>query len=397
MVMQEEAQFLITISGILLLAIAADALGKRTFLPRVTLLLIFGIIIGKDVLDLVPSVVTNQFEFLANIALLMVGFLIGGKLSRKIISGTANKTLWIAGVSVLATVTIVSIGLYSAGLDAQIAILLGCIATATAPAATLDVITELKNKGPFANLLISIVAIDDAFGLIIFSIGLALVSSINGAEFTTYPVFDAMKDILGAILLGAIIGFPAAYLTGRLKPGKPILVEALALVFLCGGIAIWLNVSFLIASIAMGCVIVNFAKHHDYPFHAIEGIEWVFLIIFFTLAGASLSLEALKNIGVIGMIYILARIVGKILGGYIGARISNTSKTTQLWIGPALLPQAGVAVGMALVASNQFPQYKQLLLSVVISTTIFFEIIGPIFTRLALKQIDKSTEKGMND
>lgn len=395
--MQEEAQFLITISGILLLAIAADVLGKRTFLPRVTLLLIFGIIIGKDVLDLIPSVVTNQFEFLANIALLMVGFLIGGKLSRKIIRGTANKTLCIAGVSVFATLAIVSIGLYSAGLDAPIAILLGCIATATAPAATLDVITELKNKGPFANLLISIVAIDDAFGLIIFSIGLAFVSSLNGADFTTYPIFDAMRDVLGAILLGAIIGFPAAYMTGRLKPGKPILVEALALVFLCGGLAIWLNISFLIASIVMGCVIVNLAKHHDYPFHAIEGIEWIFLIIFFTLAGASLSLESLKNIGLIGMVYILARIVGKILGGYIGARISHTSKTTQIWIGPALLPQAGVAVGMALVASNQFPQYKQLLLSVVISTTIFFEIIGPIFTRLALKQIDKSTDKNMNN
>ncbi|MDH3608268.1 MAG: cation:proton antiporter, partial [Gammaproteobacteria bacterium] len=180
--MHPSTQFLITIGGILLLAIAADIIGKHTFLPRVTLLLLFGIIIGKDVLDLIPDVVTNQFELLANIALLMVGFLIGGKLSRKSMKSTVSKTLWISCFAILATVCIVSIGLYLIGIELQIAILLGCIATATAPAATLDVITELNYEGPFADLLISIVAIDDVLGLIVFSIGIAFVSALSGSE-----------------------------------------------------------------------------------------------------------------------------------------------------------------------------------------------------------------------
>ena len=180
---------------------------------------------------------------------------------------------------------------------------------------------------------------------------------------------------------------PGAFLTGRLKSGQPILVEALSLVFLCGGLALWLDVSYLISSIVMGCVIVNLAKHHKRPFHAIAGIEWVFLTIFFTLAGATLSLESLASIGLIGVVYCLARAFGKFLGGNIGARISGGSKSTQRWIGPALLPQAGVAVGMALAAATKFPEYQQLLLSLIISTTILFEIIGPILTRYSLKRV----------
>ena len=393
--MHSSTQFLITIGGILLLAIAADVLGKHTFLPRVTLLLVFGIIIGNDVLNLIPLVVTNQFEILADIALLMVGFLIGGKLTRKSMHGHVGKTLWIASLAVLATVIIVSVGLFLIGLDLKLAILLGCIASATDPAATIDVVSESNHKGPFANLLISIVAIDDALGLIIFSIGIAFVSALNGSEFSIYPIISALKEVGGAVILGTFIGLPAAFLTGRLRPGQPILIEALALVFLCGGLALWLNVSFLIASIVMGCVIANLAKHHDYPFHAIEGIEWVFLIIFFTLAGASLSLESLTTIGIVGMGYIIARTIGKILGSFLGAKISKEDSVTQKWIGPALLPQAGVAVGMALVASSKFPQYQQLLLSVAISSTIFFEIIGPIVTRFALNQVGDSSERGI--
>jgi len=183
-----------------------------------------------------------------------------------------------------------------------------------------------------------------------------------------------------------LIGLPAAYLTGRVKQGQPILTEALGIVFVCGGLAIWLGVSFLIASMVMGAIIANLAKHHEYSFHAIEGIEWPFMVIFFVLAGASLELSALKNIGLIGVAYILLRATGKYLGAKIGSQFSRAEKSTKRWIGLALLPQAGVAIGMALVASNQFPEYRQVLLSIVISSTVFFEIIGPVFTRMAIQR-----------
>ncbi|MDH5435983.1 MAG: cation:proton antiporter [Gammaproteobacteria bacterium] len=142
---------------------------------------------------------------------------------------------------------------------------MGCIASATAPAATLDVVIESKDKTPFSNLLISIVALDDAWALMLFGIGVA--TSISGHVSDSSSIFLATK----------------------VKPDEPILTEALGLIFICGGLAQWLDVSFLIASIVMGAVVASFAKHHDYPFHEIENIEWQFMVIFFVSAGAKIG------------------------------------------------------------------------------------------------------------
>jgi Kef-type K+ transport system membrane component KefB len=384
--MQSASQFLIALGGILLLGLLTDVLGRRTHLPRVTLLLIFGVIIGKDLLDIIPSVFSDRFEIIADMALLMVGFLLGGRLTVGTLKKSASQILWISISAAVVTTVMVSAGLVWIGVSVEIAILLGCIASATAPAAVLDVVTESGCKGRFSNLLLSIVSLDDVWALLLFGIGIAVVHSISGLDADMLPILIIAREIGGAILLGILIGLPAAYLTGRIKPGQPILIEALGIVFICGGLAIMLDVSFLIASIVMGAVIANFAKHHEYPFHAIEGIEWPFMVIFFVLAGASIELTAVRDIGFIGIVYILCRATGKYLGVMLGSHCGKAGKETKRWMGIALLPQAGVAIGMALVASEHFPEYRQTLLSVIISTTIFFEIIGPVLTRMALQR-----------
>ena len=384
--MQSTSQFLLTLGGILLLGLVTSTLGRRSFLPRVTLLLIFGVIIGKEVTDIVPSAFIEHFEIIADMALLMVGFLLGGKLTTDSLRQSVGKVLWISISAAIVTTIIVSLGLIWAGVSKEVAILLGCLAAATDPAAVLDVVIEKNNKTPFRNLLLSIVALDDVWALVLFAIGMAVVTVLNGHGENISPLLMAAKEIGGAVMLGVLIGLPAAYLTGRIKPGQPILTEALGLVFVCGGLAIWLDVSFLIASMVLGAVIANVAKHHEYPFHTIEGIEWPFMVVFFVLAGASLELSAMKEIGLVGVIYILCRATGKILGARVGSQLSRADQATKNWMGVALFPQAGVAIGMALVASNYFPEYRQELLSVVISTTVFFEVIGPVFTRLALKR-----------
>ncbi|KPK12233.1 MAG: sodium:proton antiporter [Acidithiobacillales bacterium SG8_45] len=378
-------QFLFTLGAILLLGLLTDAIGRRTFLPRVTLLLLFGILIGNEVLDLIPVFFSSRFELIANMALLMIGFLLGGKLTAENLRREGSQILWISITAAVGTTLVVMSILLLAGVPAQPAILLACIAAATAPAATVDLVIESGKSGRFGNVLMAIVALDDVWGLMLFSIGIAVVISMDGAGSGASPMLVAMKEIGGAIVLGAGIGFPAAYLTGRIKPGQPMLTEALGIVFVCGGIAIWLEVSFLIAAIVMGAIIANFARHHEYPFHEIEGVEWPLLAVFFILAGASLEFAAMKQIGAIGMIYIAARIVGKYLGAWIGSVASGADKVTRNWIGLAMLPQAGAAIGMALVAANQFPHYRQTLLAVVISSTIFFEIVGPVLTRIALR------------
>jgi len=384
--MYSTSEFLLTLGGILLIGLATDAIGRRTFLPRVTLLLLFGVLIGRQMFDLIPQVFTDRFDVIANMALLMVGFLLGGKLTADFLKQSASKTLWISISTAVVTTLVVAFILMAVGISASMAIILGCIASATAPAATMDIVLESDCEGPFSDLLLSIVALDDVWGLILFSIGIALVSIIAGNTEHAAQIYIAIWDIGGALILGVLLGFPAAYLTGRIRTGQPMLMEALGLVFLCGGIAIWLDVSFLIASIVMGAVVANFARHHEYPFHEIENIEWPFMTIFFVLAGASLELDMIKEIGLIGSVYIISRITGKLLGARIGAGLCKADTMTRCWMGFALLPQAGVAMGMALVAANRFPEYQQVLLTVVISSTVFFEIIGPVFTRAALRR-----------
>lgn len=379
-------QFFIAIGCILLLGLATDLLGRRTFLPRVTLLLIFGMLVGPEALNLIPTIVLDNFEVIANVALLMIGFLLGGKLTKASLHRSAREVICISISAVLVTSLMVMLGLFALGVPLALAILLGCISAATAPAATVETVLESShNKSPFANKLLSIVALDDVWALILFSVGIAIVSTMNG-ELAFASLVSASHEIGGAILLGVVMGLPAAYLTGRVKNGQPMLTEALGLVFLCGGLALWLEVSFLIASIVMGVVITNLARHHDYPFHAIEGVEWPFMVVFFILAGASLKLESVQAIGLIGLAYVMLRILGKIVGAGLGCQCSRADRQTRNWMGLALLPQAGAAMGMALVAANQFPEYRQMLLTIVISTTVVFELIGPIMTRLALSR-----------
>ncbi|TFH40867.1 MAG: cation:proton antiporter, partial [Lysobacterales bacterium] len=151
--MESTYQFLLTIGGILLLGLATSAIGRRTFLPRVTLLLIFGILIGEEMLDIVPHMFEERFELVADVALLMVGFLLGEKLTFKSLRRSGGTILWISISAAIVTAATVSLGLIWAGTPTDIEILLGCIASATAPAAVLDVVMESDYQGPFRDLL----------------------------------------------------------------------------------------------------------------------------------------------------------------------------------------------------------------------------------------------------
>lgn len=376
---------------------AADFIGKRTFLPRITILLILGILIGQEVFDLIPASLSTQFELVSNITLIMVGFLLGGQLSKSLILRSAKSILWISLAAAIGAVFVVASGLIWLGVPKEIALLLACISAATAPEVTVDLVLESGKESSFSKELLAIVALDDVWGLVIFSIGLSVVAFFVQSNGTESRILEAIWDILGAVLLGTLLGYPAAQLSGRLRPGRPMFAEALGLVLFCGGLALWLDVSFIVASMVMGAVVKNFAEHHEYGFHEIEDIEWPFMIVFFILAGASLQFGAVQLVLFSGGFYIVLRAAGKIIGAYLGGLISDSNKITKNWMGIALLPQAGVAIGMALVATNQFPQYRNNILPIVIFSTIFFEIIGPVFTRLALSKADKLIERNIDE
>jgi Kef-type K+ transport system membrane component KefB len=378
---------LLSIGGILLASLVADIVGHRTIIPRVTLLVLIGVLAGPSGLNLIPDTLRNMVDFIAVFALAMVAFLLGGDLSRDKIKGHGREIIIVSIIVTLTTAASVSLGLLLLGVSLPLVLLLAAAATATAPAATRDVVKNTRTNSSFRIVLLGVVAIDDAWGLIAFGLAVTFAGALIGNAENMVAI-DVIWEIGGAILVGTIVGLPAAYLSGRIQSGQPSQIEALSIVSLCSGLALWLGVSYLLAAMVTGIVIANFAKHHEYSFREIEHFEWPFLIFFFVLAGATLDLSATMSSGLIGFTYIGSRILGRLLGGMAGGKLGRLPPAHTRWIGLALMPQAGIALGMALVAASEFPEFRTSLLAVVIAGTMFFELVGPIFTRVALRHTE---------
>lgn len=400
----DHGPILLTIGAILLVSLGADTLGRRTGLPRVTLLVATGIAIGPYGLDLIPEPMGDATEFIAAIALVMVAFLLGGELSRDKLKKNGRAIVIVSLAVVLVTAAVVGLGLIAAGMAVVPAVLLGAAATATDPAATRDVVTEYKAKtgnvagggNGFTQRLLGIVAIDDAWGLVVFGIAMGVAVGIQNGGIAGVELglaADVAWELFGAVAVGVIVGLPACYLTGRVLPGEPTQVEALGVVLICGGAAMWLGVSYLLAAIVAGVVVTNLARHHRRSFREIEYMDWPFLVLFFVLAGASLDPDALIATGLAGVAYVVFRLIGRFIGGWIGGQLAGLPRMESAWVGVALTPQAGVALGMALVAAAEFPEYRDALLAISIGATVVFELIGPILTRLALSRVEHRAPK----
>ncbi|NBB93339.1 MAG: cation:proton antiporter, partial [Gammaproteobacteria bacterium] len=289
-------------------------------------------------------------------------------------------------VQAILTAAVTTLGLVLLGIEPAVALLLGGVACATAPAATFDVVREERAAGPLTDTLLGVVAFDDAWALLIFSLAAAAVAVMTGMGEGNGFLFHALREVGGAVLLGGVLGLVAGWLTQRIRPGEPTLLEALGIVLLTAGLATLWNLSFILAAITLGAVMTNVARHHERAFHEIEHIEWPFLLLFFVLAGASLHVDVLLGVGALGVAYVLLRVVGKIAGGVLGVALAGGDATLRRWLGPALLPQAGIALGLALIIEQRFPDIDGYLLSIIIAATVVFEIFGPPCTRLALRR-----------
>ncbi len=324
----------------------------------------------------------------------MVGFLLGQKITPSAIRERGRSVLWISIGEVIGAAILVGLSLVALGVEPVFVLLLAGIAPASAPAALLDVVKEMRAEGKFTDIMLGIVAIDDAWGLLIFSFMLAAADAVSGQGGAVGAILSGLGEIGGSVLLGVALGLPMAYLTGRIRPGEPTQAEALGLVILCAGAATWMDLSPILAAMTMGSTVASLASHHERPFHEIDGIEWPFMIVFFLLAGASLQVDKLLAVGWIGAVYILARMVGLYSGARIAGRLAGAEPAVRRWIGLCLFPQAGVALGLALLASQRFPELKSVILPVIIGSTVVFEIVGPVITRRVLNHV-KSIEPAL--
>jgi Kef-type K+ transport system membrane component KefB len=384
--METETLF-ITLGGMFFIGLAADQIGKHTPMPRVTLLLLAGLIAGH--MGWIPEPLSDAYEFLSVTALTFVAFLLGGSLKISDLRETGRRIFTISLAIVGVTIIVVTSGLIALGTDPGLAVVLAGIATATAPAATTDVIRQSGITNKFTQTLEGVVAIDDAWGLLAFSLCVTF-ATYGATNAESEALLSVVHEIGGAIVLGIAIGLPGATLTGRIGGGEPLEVEALALVFITAGLAMWADVSFLITGMTVGATIVNRAAHHDRAFHEIEHIQWPFMVLFFLLAGALLEISALPEVGLLGLAYILLRVAARIIGGWTGARAGGVPRREQRYYGLALLPQAGVAVGMALIAASALPEHADQIIAVTIGTTIAFELIGPVLTLWAIRRVAES-------
>lgn len=382
----DELPILLIFGLLFLLGLAADLTGRHTFVPRVTLLILAGLAVGPVGFDLLPrDLVEDWFPPLTTVALSLVGFLLGEKLSGSALRAHGRSVVVITLGETVAASVLVFLALFAIGVPPVPAILLAGLASASAPTATFDVVHESGAKGDFPDTLLAVVALDDAVALLLFSLALATAAALIGDYGTLTGLWHGLHEIGGSLLLGAGLGVPMAYLTGRIRPGEPTLAEAMGFVLICGGAATWLDLSPVLAAMTMGAAVASLAQHHDRPFHAVEGIEWPFLILFFILAGASAHGEALLITGGVTAVYMVARCVGTYGGAWAGARWVKATATTRRWIGLCLFPQAGVSIGMGLMAAQRFPEYEPFLLPVVLASTIIFEIVTPAITRRALR------------
>jgi len=377
---------LLTLGLLFLLGLAADLIGRHSFVPRVTLLILTGLAVGPVGFDLLPEeLVRDWFPPMTTVALSLVGFLLGEKLSLSELRAHGRLVLGITIAETTLALIAVALALLAIGLHPVAALLLAGIAAASAPAATYDVVRECGIEGDFTDTLLAVVALDDAVALLLFSLMMAAASAVDGSQSVMFSLTGGLREIGGSLLLGVLMGVPMAYLSGRIRPGEPTLAEAMGFILLCGGLATWLELSPVLCAMVMGSVVASLARHHDRPFHAIEGIEWPFLILFFILAGASTHPGALLMVGGITLVYMISRCAGTFAGAWVGATWARASPEIKKWIGWCLFPQAGVALGMALLATQRFPEFESFLLPVVLASTVVYEIAAPAITRRALQ------------
>jgi NhaP-type Na+/H+ or K+/H+ antiporter len=380
---------------ILSLSILADTIAKRTAIPRISLLVLLGI--GVAVVQQVflgqgaGNLLDGLGQPLIQLALVMVAFLLGSELTVKRLKVTGPLVMFISLMVVLTSFVLVGLGIWLLGFSLAIAVSLAAISVATDPATLSESIRESHDTRLRAKVLLGIVAIDDGWGILVFGLSMAVLGWVISSNGET-ALLHAAWELGGALLLGTIIGLPATWLTGRLKPGEPTQVEALALILLLTGLSTLMGVSALLASMVTGSLIANFSFHHKRSFREIEHIEWPFLVFFFVLSGASIDLYQLNDALWLTLAYILLRTFSRLLGGWLAISwISHSGHQRQdddrlpADLGLALTPQAGVAIGMALLAAERFPEFHGLILPVVVGSTLFFELVGPLLIRRVLR------------
>lgn len=403
--MLEPISAVLTIGVLVTMASILGLLAKKIGFPRVVIYILVGALFSPGLFGSFIDFSTEGWSAeITNIALGIIAYLIGSEINLQDIK-KEEKTIFFAVVGQsLGALLFIGFGIW--GLSQVIsslgefgifhALVFGAVATATAPAATLGVIEEYGAKGKLTNILLGVIAVDDAIGVIFFTLVLGL-----GAEGSfSESILTGLKEVLGAVLLGGILGVMLGYIGKGFKKEELRLATILGFIFLVYGLSRALDLSMLLSCMTLGFVSVLFYSHQKAEWLLpLQHIEELVFIFFFTLAGIHFKIEVFTSSLFLVLIYTVLRVLGKYLGAFSGLSLAGSNRSTKKLLGLCLFPQAGVAIGLAIQASNQpgFEEFGSLLMNVILGSTIIFGLFAPFATRFALKRSGDISEEGATE
>ena len=380
-------------------------LSNKIKFPRVTGYIIVGILFSPSVIHLIPRATIAELDIITHVTLAIVAYLIGTSLRLESIKRLGRSISWITPTQSLGAWLVVTLsmaflapsilavpGATFMGNYFPMALVIGAIASATAPAVTMAVIREYKARGPFTTTLLAVVALDDAIAVIAFAIAMGIAQPLvnGGSGVALYHMLAAPSlEIAESIGIGTALGFALVYLTKLAKTRALLLTVVLGIILLGAGLANHLGISLIMANMTIGFVVANRVPDSE-PSIVVEGIEEIVFAIFFVFSGMHFDASVIRTAGVLGLMLFGIRFAGKYYGTVIGARISRSSEEVRKYLGFALVPQAGVALGLALLAAEILPSLGNMLINIVLASVIINELVAPPLTKYAITKAGES-------
>jgi Kef-type K+ transport system membrane component KefB len=394
---------LLAIGLLLTVGYTAGWLLDKIGLPKIIGYIATGIVFSPNTNGLVDIRIVELTEPLLEVCLGFIAFEVGGALMWSKIKDHGKEILSITLLASLVPFILVSAGVFTFGLlfpalvplDSSallmLALLLGALASPTAPAATLAVIHQYKSKGKVTDTIMGVVALDDVLAILLFSFTIAVIFMFTGGETGLFgnSAVNALYEIGGALLIGTIIGFiidPLARFFKIESEGQWVVI-IFSLIIFCIGLSKTLHMDTLLASMTMGIVVVNKSVHQKRIFKIIERYtEDLIFLFFFLLSGLHLDIMSIPQATVLILIFVLLRIMGKFMGTMIGGEMVRADRSIQKYTAGGLLPQAGIVIGLVLsiYQKEQFKDIADILLTTIMGTTVINELIGPIAAKYSL-------------
>ncbi len=369
------------IAGLLLTRVV-----KLIKLPNVTGYLIAGLLIGPYCFKLISADALATLDIISVAALGFIAFSIGSEFKLAHIKALGGKILIITACEALGAVILIDVVIIALGFPVPMALCFGAIGAATAPAATLLVVRQYHAKGELTSTLLPVVAMDDAIGLMAYALSVSVAKMIqNGDAFNVMnTLVNPLLEIIFSLGAGAVIGVIVAISNRFFHSKANRLSISIAAVLLGVGLAQQFGLSHLLLCMAIGATYVNL---RDDAIQTLEQADtWTppLFMLFFVISGADLNVSVLPTLGVVGVAYILSRVVGKYFGAFLGCTISKAPHKIRKYLGFSLIPQAGVAIGIAQLVVTELPEYGSSIQAVILCATLIYELVGPIVTKFSL-------------